>query len=281
MILAEAHDLMDLLLDKADQPYFTTEEKDKFLNLAISDFINFHYQKMTADEDSRRALAGCIDWQAFHLTEAEIISGNYIHVGTYPALSAKYTDEGIPSDPNDLPGSTYTNVPWGGMGYFLYGHQYVLPKQHLYVLSIGIQYYNQDDIIDPSTGLAYSGVTEDDVVISPTVSVKNKSTRDYYEHAYTDDPFNESGEDAPYWTYIENRLVFSNSSAIRYINMQVIILPSVQQAFSEDTYQESTAPMRLTFAAHYQKQIVQMAVRKMSANVESTNYPQQQFESQV
>lgn len=35
MTFAEAHDLMDLLLDKADQPYFTTEEKDKFLNIAL------------------------------------------------------------------------------------------------------------------------------------------------------------------------------------------------------------------------------------------------------
>ena len=61
MTLNEAYELIDLLLDKADQPYFTVVEKDKFLNLAISDFINMHYQKMTADEDSRRALSGCID----------------------------------------------------------------------------------------------------------------------------------------------------------------------------------------------------------------------------
>ena len=50
MTFGQAHAEMDILLDKADQPYFTTQEKDKFLNLAISDFINFHYQKMTADE---------------------------------------------------------------------------------------------------------------------------------------------------------------------------------------------------------------------------------------
>ena len=73
MILTEAYDYMDLLLDKADQPYFITEEKNKFLNIAISDFINFHYQKMTIDEDSRRALAGCIDFQDFELTDAHIL----------------------------------------------------------------------------------------------------------------------------------------------------------------------------------------------------------------
>jgi hypothetical protein len=46
--------------------------------------------------------------------------------------------------------------------------------------------------------------------------------------------------------------------------MQVITLPTVEQAFSEDTYQESTAPSSLTFAEHYQKQIVQLAVEKMT-----------------
>ena len=35
MTLPEAYDLIDLLLDKADQPYFTTEEKHKFLGIAI------------------------------------------------------------------------------------------------------------------------------------------------------------------------------------------------------------------------------------------------------
>jgi len=270
MILTEAYDYMDLLLDKADQPYFVTEEKNKFLNLAISEFINMQYKKMTADEDSRRALAGCIDYQAFSLSKAEIISGNYIY-GNNPGLSAKYTDEGIPSDPNDLAGSTYTNAPWSGMGYFLYGNQYVLPKQHLYVLSVAVSHYNKDDILDPDTGLAYPGVAQNDVVFSPTVSAKNKSTRDYYEHAYTKDPFNKSDEDDPYWSYIENRLIFANSSTIRYINMQVITLPTVNQAFSESTYDNSTAPAFLTFTEHYQTQIIQAAVGKMSQHIDLHN----------
>ena len=248
MILTEAHDYMDLLLDKADQPYFTTEEKNKFLNIAISDFINFHYQKMTADEDSRRALAGCIDWHSFSLTAAEIVSGSYIYNNSRPAMSEKYGD----------------NWASDHSGYFKYGNQYVLPKQHLYILSIGVKFYNKDEIIDPSTGLAYSGVIASDVVISPIVSVKNKSTRDYYEHAYTKDPFNKFGEDAPYWSYIENRIVFAGSETIQSINIQTITLPTVDQALTGDTYGASTAPVARSFAEHYQKQIVQMAVEKMT-----------------
>jgi|9_EtaG_2_1085328.scaffolds.fasta_scaffold12675_2 hypothetical protein len=249
MNLAEAHEYIDILLDKADQPYFIEEEKNKFLNLAISDFINGHYQKMTADEDSRRALSGCIDWQSFSLSKSAIIAGTAIYGSSYPALSGVYDD------------TTASDTK----GYFLYGNHYVLPKQHLYVLSLGVSYYNKDAVIDPSTGQVYSGVTQDDIIFSPTVSIKNKSTKDYYEHAYTNDPFNKAGEDAPYWSYIENRIIIGGSgSSIRYINMQVITLPTVDQAFSEATWQSSTAPVSLTFAEHYQKQIIQMAVKRMT-----------------
>jgi len=250
---------MDLLLDKADQPYFTTEEKNKFLNLAISDFINFHYQKMTADEDSRRAISGCIDWNGFNLTDDEIINGSFLYPDPavnptanryYPALSRKYID-------------TFSSTS-DTRGYFKYGAQYVLPKQHLYVLSVAVKFYNKDEVLDPVTGLALPGVVETDVVSSPNISLKNVSTRDYYESAYSNDPFNKPNEDNPQWMYIENRLVISNSAAIRYVNTQIVLLPTVEQAFSEETYDNSTAPASLTFSEHYQKQIIQLAVEKMT-----------------
>lgn len=264
MLLNDAYDLMDLLLDKSDQPYFVTEEKDKFLEIAISDFVEMNYQEMSINEESRRVMAPLIDWNSFSLTEAEIISGNYIYRGNYPALSLKYTDEGIPADPTSLATTTFTASTNDEKGYFLFGNQYVLPRQHLYVLSIGVQFYNKDDIIDLSTGLTYTGVTAADVVISPTVSAKNKSTKDYYEHAYTKDPFNKSDEDAPYWSYIENRITFASSSGIRYINMQTITLPTLQRAFSAATYQNSTAPASRVFTDHYQREIVKIAVGLMT-----------------
>ena len=259
MLLNDAYDYIDLLLDKADQPYFTTEEKNKFLNLAISDFISFHYQKMTADEDSRRAISGCIDWNNFRLEDDEIISGLFLDpdptvsptANHYePALSRKYTD-------------TFSSTS-DRRGYFTSGAQYVLPRQHLYVLSIAVQFYNKDEVLDPITGLALPGVVETDVVSSPKISLKNVAVRDYYENAYSNDPFNKPTEDDPHWAYLENRIVISNSLAIRYVNMQTILLPTVEQAFSADTYEDSTAPARLTFADHYQKQIIQLAVEKMT-----------------
>jgi len=250
MNLAEAHEYIDILLDKADQPYFIEEEKNKFLNLAISDFINMHYQKMTADEDSRRALSGCIRWQSFTLTAADIISGSYVPSGGGgPTLSMKYDDT--------------TSTPT--KGHFQGPNQYVVPKNHLYVLSLGVGYYNKDEVIDPSNGNIYSGVTANDIIFSPTVSAENKSTRDYYEHDYTQDPFNKPNEHSPHWSYIENRIIIDFKRLnIRYINMQVITLPTVAQAFSEAVYGASPSPASLTFAEHYQKQIIQMAVKRMT-----------------
>ena len=269
MILTEAYDYMDLLLDKADQPYFTTEEKDKFLNLAISDFMNFQYQKMGADEDARRALSGCIDWNSFKLTSTEILSGNFLVGGKYPALSEKYTDLGVDDGAGNY-SSTNSVTKSDTRGFFKYGNHYVLPKQHLYVLAIAIVYYNYDDIIDPSSGLPYAGVTSDDIVLSSATPVKNASTREYYESAYGDDPFNQPiKENGPLWQYIENRITFTGrdeigSNKIQYVNLQTITLPTIAQAFSIATYDTSTAPGGFVFAEHYQKQIVQIAVETMT-----------------
>ena len=262
MTLKEAYELIDLLLDKADQPYFTVLEKDKFLNLAISDFINMHYQKMTADEDSRRALSGCIDYLHFELTASEINGGSYIYNSSYPALSEKY----------DQTYSVYSNPSpelRNRVGYFISGNQYILPKQHLYVLSLNVGNYNKKEIIDPSTGESYGGVSVSDIIFYPVTTVKNKSTRDYYEDAHSDDPFNKPSKDSPQWAYVENRIIINaDSDSIRRITIQVITLPTVEQAFSSDTYGDdaslSTAPSALVFTDHYQKQIVQMAVRRMT-----------------
>jgi len=269
MILTEAYDYMDLLLDKADQPYFTTEEKDKFLNLAVSDFINFQYQKMGADEEARRALSGCVDWNSFSLSNDEILSGNFLYDGKFPALSEKYTPIGTNDGAGNYSG-THSITKSDTRGFWKYGNHYVLPKQHLYVLAIAISYYNFDDIIDPSSGLPYAGVTSDDIVLTGAISVKNVSTRDYYENERTDDPFNKPNkENGPLWQYIENRIVFAGkdeikSTKIQYVNLQTITLPTIHQAFSASTVYNSTAPLSLTFAEHYQKQIVQLAVEKMT-----------------
>ena len=237
MNLTEAHDLIDLLLDKADQPYFTTSEKNKFLDLAISDFINMHYQKMTVDEDSRRALSGCIDYISFSLKDSEIfVPWN---------LSAKY-----PSG-------------WGGtagdkIGYFTADNQYVVPKRHLYTLSIGVTYYNRSELIG-SDGSVLPGASESYIVKEKSVNLKNKSTRDFYEDNRSEDPFNGRKIQLNSWAYMENKILMSRRQEIFSVDFQFILLPTVNEAFRTDIPQYVPR-----FEEHYQKQIIELTVSKMT-----------------
>tara|TARA_A100001201_G_C4046285_1_gene188279 strand:- start:170 stop:952 length:783 start_codon:yes stop_codon:yes gene_type:complete len=249
MNLTEARELIDLLLDKADQPYFTTEEKDKFLNLAISDFINMHYQKMTADEDSRRALAGCIDERKFNFTSTQlVVPGNQGTNGgkTYPMLSELF--------PNQFQNKN-------GYANYLY---YKLPKQHLYVLQISAGTWNLDEIL--VTGQGYpaavkGNLTHSDVVRYPLKPVKNVSIREFYED--DNDPFNSSGnKDEIRWAYEENMIVFNNNNqSICEVQIRSIKLPTLEEAFEDvdDTFMNTRS-----FSEHHQKQIVEMAVSKMT-----------------
>ena len=265
MTLEEAFVLMDLLLDKADQPYFTNNEKSEFLRLSISDFINTNYQRMGSDEDARRALAPLTDWQGFNLTPSDIIGDKMTYDSSYPALSKKYQDDGVfAADGTVIANSTHTSGNEStSVGYFGFGNQYILPKQHLYVLSLSVAYFNIDYIIDPADGKIFAGRVKKDIVGGPMISAKNRSARDWYENRYGDDPFNKEEETSPHWMYMENRIVVAPERGIRYVNMQVITLPTVEEAFSSDVY-GAGAPKRLVFAEHYQKQIVELAVSKMT-----------------
>jgi|TARA_R100001443_G_scaffold9108_1_gene18698 hypothetical protein len=51
MTIADAYDYLDLMLDKADQPFYTNNEKDIFINLSITEFLNERYALMRANQD--------------------------------------------------------------------------------------------------------------------------------------------------------------------------------------------------------------------------------------
>jgi hypothetical protein len=60
MTLAQARALLDILVDKANNPYFTSGEKDLFLELSISDFIEKYYAVYDINEQARAALKGLV-----------------------------------------------------------------------------------------------------------------------------------------------------------------------------------------------------------------------------
>ena len=264
---------MDLLLDKADQPYFTTSEKNKFLDLAISEFINFHYQKMGADEESKRAISPLISFSRFDFTASDLINGAipYTINGQFPTLTAKYTPFGVVDIFGAIiPNSTHTpGNETDYKGHWKYGNQYVVPKRQLYVLSVNRRSYNQENTFDPLTGFQLTNFVTD-VEITDYVPVKNKSIKDFYEDQYSEDPFNKTDEKANYsWAHIGNRMVFSNNSTLCDVHIEAIVIPPVERIFGsvgdgQDTWDATSAPKDKVFTDHYQRQVVEIAVERMT-----------------
>jgi len=56
MTIQEMHDLCDLLIDKANAPWFTATEKDKFINLATIEFLDNSYRFFEVNEEVREKL---------------------------------------------------------------------------------------------------------------------------------------------------------------------------------------------------------------------------------
>jgi len=286
MTLSDAYDLMDLLLDKADQPYFTTDEKNKFLDLAISDFINYHYQRLDVDEDSRRALSGCKHTNVFEIDAQDIFTLNHLNSDGYPEFKLKY--------------HSYSG---DNRGYFTSNGEYVLPKRHLYLLQVSISTYDKLDVYNGQGGLQswYSayGLTSWQNAIDSKFNhypVKIVSLQEFYELEDTDDPFKKPmsrttgrysqfskkmrnstvggrnphqpryDEQKYYCTYSENKLIFNPSNDIFAFSIKTLTLPTISSAFTASgsaggTYQGIQTEV---FNNHHQKQIVQIAVEKMT-----------------
>tara|TARA_R100000315_G_scaffold15695_2_gene5357 strand:+ start:3457 stop:4323 length:867 start_codon:yes stop_codon:yes gene_type:complete len=288
MNLQEAFEYMDMLLDRADKPYFTNEEKHKFLSLAISEFINTNYAKMSINEDARKALSGLTVYRRFELTNADIASGGYFQ--GYNRLSNKYKSDGIYDSAGVVIPNSQLTDPDGpnvdNMPHFAYGNELVLPKKFLYLLSIQIVKYNFRELIDPTTGLVRGGLTIDDIK-TDKVNAKALDIKEGYDLINSNDPFvkKDTQQDAGYY-YIGNRIMFDEYTNIniKSVLVQYLSLPDVEDVFSDEPFFTSGNAQTLTRAAfnnHYRKKLVQLAVRKMSANVEDPKYQTKQIESQM
>ena len=56
MDIIQMHKLADLLIDKADAPWFTSEEKDMFINLAMKQIVDVNYREFEKNEEARAKL---------------------------------------------------------------------------------------------------------------------------------------------------------------------------------------------------------------------------------
>lgn len=60
MTIAEMHTRADLLIDKANAPWFTPVEKDDFLNQAIEEYVNKKHKAFETDEKVREDLLSLV-----------------------------------------------------------------------------------------------------------------------------------------------------------------------------------------------------------------------------
>lgn len=69
MTIQEMHTLCDLLLDKANAPWFNPVEKDVFLNLAQMEFVKTRYSEFEKNEKRREDLTSLVRRQVFTNTK--------------------------------------------------------------------------------------------------------------------------------------------------------------------------------------------------------------------
>jgi hypothetical protein len=73
MTLLEWHETADLLIDKADAPYFTSTEKDRFFNLSQVEFTETRYGQFEFTEKRRKELIPLV-------RVSTVVTGNIINL---------------------------------------------------------------------------------------------------------------------------------------------------------------------------------------------------------
>ena len=210
MTLAQARNLLDILVDKANNPYFTIPEKDEFLQLAITDFIEKYYTAYDINEQSRSALKGLV-------TALSDSSGN----------------------------ATIT-----------------LPDDLMYSLSLSVQYFHRNRLATGANG------RNKDHSLAKQVSV--------VQFRYQVDPFNKHSYDDPVYTYVTGFAVASQIHILPSDSIQNKLWYYIQRPTLAEVFTAAN-PM---IEESYQNEIVQVAARKMLANIESSNYEVQSQEAE-
>ena len=220
MNLQEAYDMIDLLLDKADQPYFTDDEKNKFLDQAIMAFINHHYEFYDQEQISRDALMFFLHWESIS--------------------SVDNTDE---------------ETVWNG-----YSQDLHLDYVHLIHFRL-TPAVSDDGIYD----------------VSGMDSYKIVGAKDFWDHEYSSDPFNKPSNHNKY-CYVRHgyngraELYFRPQSEEGYSQALQLVFRNREDVFNDD---ENKRVKEI-----YQREILDLAVRKMVVNIESMNIQSQSVETE-
>jgi hypothetical protein len=74
MTIIEMHSLCDLLIDKANAPWFSSKEKDDFINLAQAEYVDKNYRFFEKDEEIRAKLNNIVRSVALGTTQQVLLS---------------------------------------------------------------------------------------------------------------------------------------------------------------------------------------------------------------
>jgi hypothetical protein len=92
MNISTAYDYIDLMIDKANQPYFINTEKDIFINLSISEFMNSRYAVMGINQDFSEMYGNRVSINqgsgGYTISDNYVEIPNYHHI-TYAALNGR------------------------------------------------------------------------------------------------------------------------------------------------------------------------------------------------
>jgi len=304
MTFGEAHNLMDLLLDKADQPYFTTEEKDKFLNMALFDW----FENACENFDNNQEIA-------LNLGPFMKEKGAYFY-GTGYINCHKKT-----SGPHRVPYYDWNEE------YKVLGPHYPVAK----ILHLSVQYANADGIVpgsgrrksvrqvksnefttmtgtstatDPNPGSdPFNKPTGDDPVyviqgtvirVIPNINEDGDKLQGIASGGYTGLTDGTDWGNAGFWRL--RYLTYPLGSNVEDGNFDIDEMPwatsNVQMGAqtpgrvwdaTNNQYIYSNSAVGVTgwgFPEHWCHEIVQNAVRLMTANIESENYQIQAIESE-
>jgi hypothetical protein len=201
MTLAEAYTYMDLLLDKANQPYFINAEKDIFLNLCIKEFMDSQYTLMRVNQDFSEMYGNRASLT--QNTAAYTVVANYVELIDYHHI-------------------TYATLN-----------------------NIACRIVSDDEMSElRRTNNPFKQVTPDNPICAVT-TMPGGEVRLFFHHGPTSPDFNAA-----------------DTFAVRYLRHLTVT-------------QWNDVPEQ------YQQEIINISIRKMTANIESSNYSVQANEQSL
>jgi hypothetical protein len=281
MDVTDAYNHLDLLLDKADQPYFTNLEKNLFLELAVTEYIDKHYTVFGANQEYRDKLNHLIVIQNdpgfgvltlpsdyLHLLSVTVGGKNYKVVNTNDYFDkVKMGASGVATedpfnDPNKTPIATV--VGDGSdikMRYFPIVNGTIRAEGFVNVTSGAITSINMTNF-----GLGYA--------TAPTLTIDTANgTGATFGPLIIDDtqvvhvPITNGGTN-----YVDGELVVFTGpagSAPDNVTYTYLRRPGLTQVF-DNNY----------LSLNGQHQILKIATRMLTANIESSNYEVQTRETE-